>query len=205
MTRWTLVVALPFLLAQGPAQAEFPGEPLPIPAPPPAQSKIVQEHISLACGNVPPASVAEWRNTADAIVHVRIDAQVTYDHEIPTLGSSQVMTAHEVTVLDVFKGDPRAGVAGSSMTILQDGGDILRADGIHRYRTNKLGILPVGSEWVLFLYWNSSLSGFGIVRYEDGAFQIAGDRIKTLGEGDFAEQWRGQLTSAFLAALEPAR
>jgi hypothetical protein len=130
---------------------------------------------------------------------------VTYDHDIPTLHTSEVMTAHEVTVLDVFKEDRRAGAAGSSMTILQNGGDILRADGIHRYRTNKLSTLPVGSEWVLFLYWNRDLQGFGIFRYEDGAFQIVGDTISTLREGPFADNWRGQLASAFLAALEPPR
>jgi hypothetical protein len=200
-----IFVTLPLLLAQGPVQPEAPVPAPQIPPAPSPESKIVQEHISLACGNVPPATVEEWRNTTDAIVHVRIDAQVTYDHEIAALHTSEVMTAHEVTVLDVFKEDRRAGVAGSSMTILQEGGDILRADGIHRFRTNKLGILPVGSEWVLFLYWNSYLNGFGIVRYEDGAFQIVGDQIKTLGEGDFAEQWRGQPASAFLAALELAR
>jgi len=46
-----------------------------------------------------------------------------------------------------------------------------------------------GRRLSLFFYRNSYVNGFGIVRYEDGVFQIAGDRIKTLGEGDFAQQW----------------
>jgi hypothetical protein len=91
------------------------------------------------------------------------------------------------------------------MTILQEGGDILRADGIHRYRTNKLDILPVGSEWVLFLYWNSYLEGFGIWGYEDGAFQMMQHTVNPLGHGPFAHRWRGQPASALLEALEPPR
>jgi hypothetical protein len=205
MRPWPLVAALTVVLAQAPAPAEPTAEQPLIPAAPLSQSKFVQEHVSLACGTAPPATVAKWRRLADAIVHVRVDSQVTYDHEIPTLHSSQVMTAHEVTVLDAFKGDQRAGVAGASMTILQEGGDILRADGIHRYRTNKLDILPVGSEWVLFLYWNSYLEGFGIWGYEDGAFQMMQHTVNTLGHGPFADSWRGQPASAFLEALEPPR
>jgi hypothetical protein len=203
MRPWAVFVALPLLLAQAPAPAESPVEPPPISAPRSTASQIVQEHISLACGPVRPRAVEEWRKSADAIVHVRIDSQVTYDHEIPTLRSSQVMTAHEATVLDVFKGHPRAGVRGSSMTILQEGGIIARPDGLHRYRTNKLEILPTGSEWVLFLYWNTYLDGFGISHYEDGAFQIVSDTINAPGEGPFHDTWRGRPASAFLAALEP--
>jgi hypothetical protein len=55
--------------------------------------------------------------------------RVTYDHEIATLRSSEVMIAHETTVLDLRKGHPHAGIAGSSMAILQGGGIIARPDG----------------------------------------------------------------------------
>ena len=35
--------------------------------------------MTLACGAVPPASIAAWWKEADAIIRVRIDSQYAYD------------------------------------------------------------------------------------------------------------------------------
>ncbi len=87
------------------------------------------------------------------------------------------------------------------MTILQRGGVIRRADGLHRHLWNNFETMPVGTEWVLLLRWNPYLEGFLVVNYDEGAFQIEGDTIATPGRQRFAEKWRSRPASEFLAAM----
>lgn len=168
--------------------------------PPPEAEQITQHYFGWSCGS-PFYTLAEGRAAADAILHVRLDHQVTYDHLLAT-GESEVATAHEATVLDVFKTHPFAMPAGSSMTILQRGGIIRRAEGWHRHLWNSFETMPVATEWVLFLRWNPYWEGFEVVNFEEGAFQIEGDTIATPGRGAFPEKWQGKAASAFLAALK---
>ena len=212
MNRLAAVLAVPLLFAQQPAPRDVFEVPA-IPAPAaalqqpdwPPDDKIVKSYAGIACGMAPPLSFAEWRERADAIVRVRIDSQTTYDHLIHEFGNSYVMTAHEATVLDVFKTDPRAVAAGSSMTILQYGGIIRRVDGLHSYHWNRFDIMPANTEWVLFLRWSDGFGGFEVAHFEHGAFQILGEEIASAGTAPFAEGWNRQPASEFLAALADSR
>jgi hypothetical protein len=206
MSRFAAVFAVPMLLAQQPVPADvFEVPPIPDPASleqlDAPHDEIVQRHVGIACGLAPPLSIAEWRERADAIVQVRIDSQIAYDHLIQESDISYVMTAHEATVLDVFKADRRAGAAGSSMTVRQYGGIIRRPDGLHAHHWNRFDIMPPQTEWVLFLSWNDGYGGFEVAHFEHGAFQILGETIVTAGSAPFAESWNGQSASAFLASL----
>jgi hypothetical protein len=194
VNRLTAFVTLPLLLAQGP-----------IGGPPAAPSqRIVREVGAAGCGIAPPASMDEWRKMAAAIVRVRLDSQLTYDYEPPTRFNFGVLTAHEATVLDLFKTHPELLAAGRSVTILQNGGTIAREDGLHRYRMNNFDIMPAGSEWVLFLTWHKQVNAFMVAHSVDGAFQMRGGTISTRGWGEFAREWDGKPASGFLALLEPA-
>ena len=62
-----------------------------------------------------------------------------------------MMTAHEATVLDVFKTDSRAVAAGSSMTILQYGGIIRRVDGLHSDQRDRFHFMLESTERALSL------------------------------------------------------
>jgi hypothetical protein len=172
--------------------------------PPAGAEQVVEEYQGWSCGS-PFYTLAEGRMAADAIVHVRLDYQVTYDHAVVATGDSEVMTAHEATVLDVFKPHPRAMAAGSSMSILQPGGVIRRHDGLHRHLWNQFETMPAATEWVLFLRWNRHWEGFQVLNYEEGAFQILDAKVAPAGRGTFAEKWGGQTSSAFLRALAEGR
>ena len=193
------VVALFGLLSLSPQHPPL----TPAPTKVPAEQKVVQSHLTIACGIATPTSFGAWWSVADAVVHVRLDTQATSDH--PEGNDTEVITTHEATVLDVYKRHPKVMSAGTSLPILQRGGVVARPDGLHRYHWNNFDIMPRGTEWVLFLYWNSYLDGFEVLHFENGAFEIRPDTIVTAGRAEFAERWKGRPASEFLASLESQR
>lgn len=199
MNRFPAPLALWLVITQSSVPNTAPESTVLVTQAPAAAEQTVKVYRGWSCGS-PFYTLAEGRTASDAIVYVRLDSQVTYDHAIAT-GDFEMMTAHEATVLDVFK-THQAMPAGSSMTIVQRGGIARGEDGIHHHHLwNQFEIMPAETDWVLFLRWNSYWGGFQVVNYEEGAFQIVGNTIATAGRGRFPEKWRGQTASAFLAAL----
>ena len=58
-----------------------------------------------ACGFAfkPPESLREWSDRADLGIHVRIASQTAFEYQRGS-GPEHVVTAHEATVLELFKG-----------------------------------------------------------------------------------------------------
>lgn len=164
-----------------------------------AQQPPREEHsIVTACGILPPRSIAEWKKRADAVMRVRIDSQESFEHDQSSL-RPDIVTAHEVTVLEVFKGDSRAGVEGASQRLLQWGGRLHKGDVSRSQTWNNLPPFPIGSEWILFLHWHPGLQGFMPMMLEYGAIEIAGDRI--VRAAGVPGDWKGRSREALAAAI----
>ena len=161
----------------------------------------VPEHEStvFACGFTVdwPTNLRGWRQGADLVVRVRIESQVAFENS-KTEWSSDIVTAHEALVLDLVKGHPRAVAAGAVQQILQMGGRIRRPDGFYRQTWNGVPPAAVGSEWVMFLQWDSRLDGFTLFYRELGAVQIVDGKIANTGPH---QQWNGRPVEAFIKAL----
>ena len=141
------------------------------------------------CGFVisPPTSLAEWRQRADVVMHVRIETQSGFERTVwPPLGAApsfpELFTAHEATVLTLIKGDQRATVEGGLQQILQHGGQQRKADHILIEVMNGFEMMPIGSEWVLFLAWDGALDGFTLFYRENGAVEIRDGKVSASGK-----------------------
>jgi hypothetical protein len=167
-----------------------------------AQERPVLNSFSWSCGMGPPATVAEWWQRADLIVRVRIDSQFAYADQ-QTL--DPVVTAHEATVSEVIKAHPRAVGVGASQTILQFGGTLDNGREIIVHSANGFQILPVGSEWLLFLRWDQYVEGFTPVTFAHGAFQIIDGKLVTPNATVFEKTWHARSANALIRALERER
>lgn len=150
-----------------------------------------------ACGPAPPKTVAAFLADADAVVHVRIESQYSYD-----AGDSEdtILTSNQVTLLDTFKSH-----SAMTRTVLQTGGSVGRGDHIERLHFNQLPPFAVGAEYVLFLKKRAA-PGEGLYTHfsENGAYKIVDGVVQPLGGAPSAVEWRGKSANAFLRALRDA-
>ncbi len=179
------LTCLPFLLGYAPSQDDLP----------------VRQTMVFACGFVvePPKTPAEWARRADVVMHVRIDSQVGFETS-PYGSRIDVMTAHEATVLALVKGHPRAVAEGASQSILQSGGRVRRADHYLLETVNGFDVMPVGSEWVVFLKWDARLNAFTLFYREYGAVRVQDGRIASKKARDH-QAWDGRPAGEFLSAV----
>lgn len=156
--------------------------------------------IVFACGFVvaPPKAPREWRERADAVVRVRIESNVAFEEVRPSW-TTNIVTAHDALILDVVKAHPRVVGAGALQQVLQMGGRFRRADAWESQTWNGFPVMPVGSEWILFLQWDSRLDGFTLFYREHGAVQIVGNTLRT--HMNLHRDWEGKSVDDFLAAL----
>ena len=158
MRRLLALASLPLLMGLAPVQKDLP----------------VRYADTLACGPVRGRpSLAHLWASSDLAVHVRIDAQRPFGQEESrtVVRSSNfdapetqvyrtVYTKHEATVLKLLKEHPNGVGEGGSERFIQWGGAIRHDDHILIHRMNHFDILPVGTEWVLFLKWNPDFGAF---------------------------------------------
>ena len=184
MRHLAAIVSLPLMLELTPAQQRLPEV----------------ESVVLACGFVvpPPETLAQWRERADLVIRVRIESQFAFEHVRSEL-TTDIVTLHEAEVLDVIKGHPRAVAAGAVQQFLQMGGRIARPDHVETQTWNGFPIMPVGTEWVLFLEWNTALSGFTLFYREHGAVQVVDGTVIT--RQGLLHEWNGRPLVEFLTAL----
>jgi hypothetical protein len=152
-----------------------------------------------------PQNLWSWNREADAIVHVRVTGQSAFEVPKPTEGY-WIYTRHEMTVLEVFRGEPGINV-GPKWSVLQFGGTIMREDGPETHIANRWSPLPVGSEWLLFLEWDRELKAFTIMYMDRGTLQIENGVIGASGgaPGWLRRQWSGKKVEEFGSAVRRAR
>lgn len=190
MRRSLALACVPLLLGLAPAQQALP----------------VRHVIGNACGFVvaPPKTLKEWRERADLVVHVRILSQVSFEHE--THGDfPNLMTAHEADVLTVIKADPRAVVEGAVQQVIQRGGRTMRPDHILLETWNSFDIMPIGSEWLLFLEWSAALDGFTLFYREHGAVEVNAGKVAAPAIDSYHREWNGRPAEEFLRAIREGR
>lgn len=188
MRRSLVLAFLPLLMGLAPAQ-----QPLP-----------VRYAFGNMCGFTvaPPKTLAEWRDRADLVIHVRVESQSFFeDHAHPHF--TDLWTAHEVAVLTLIKGHPRAVAEGAVQQILQRGGRIERTDHILVETWNGFDMMPIGSEWLLFLEWNPRLNGFTLFYREHGAIQIKDGQVATADT--YHRVWNGRPAEELMEALASLR
>ena len=190
MRRSLALACLPLLLGLAPAQEALP----------------VRHVIGNACGFVvdPPKTLREWRERADLVIHVRIVSQVSFEHETYR-DFPDLMTAHEAEVLTLVKGHPRAVVEGGVQQVIQRGGRTIRPDHILFETWNGFDIMPIGSEWLLFLEWNQDLDGFTLFYREHGAVEFKGGHVATPAIDSYHREWNGRPAEEFLRAIREHR
>ena len=172
----------------------------------PTEVRKPTHHIaSIACGFPAPSSIAGWWKESAGIVRVRINSHRTYDSNPEPEPMPYIHTELEVTVLDVFKLHPRAPGVGGTMAITHPGGTLEKADAIYVSIANHFPPPPVGTEWILFLYWDKDTDQFWISSLQYGAFEIVDGRVAPVSESRFGDGWRGQEADAFADALRAAR
>jgi hypothetical protein len=71
------------------------------------------------------------------------------------------------------------------------------------YVSTQNGFPPpsVGTEWILFLYWDEDTNVFWISSLQYGAFEIVHGRIAPVEGSPFGDLWRGKDAEAFAEAL----
>ena len=155
-----------------------------------------------SCGFVvdPPRTLDEWRERASLVVHVRVESQFSFeDHSHPHF--TELATAHNATVLSVIKGHPMAVGEGAVQQILQRGGSRREADHILVEIWNGFDIMPIGSEWLLFLEWNPRLNGFTLFYREYGAIQFEDGFVATETVDRYHGTWKGRPAADLIAAV----
>ena len=140
---------------------QLPEVPTPLGVLAPTEVQKPTHHLfSIACGYPPPSTIVEWRRESAGIVRVRINSHRTYDSNPEPEPMPYIHTELEVTVLDVFKLHPRAAGVGGTMAITHPGGTLEKADAFYVSIANSFPPPPVGTEWILFLYWNDGTNEF---------------------------------------------
>ena len=163
------------------------------------QEQLPERHsFGFACGfpTNPPETLRQWRQRADMVLRVRIERHTAFEHNRSS-GDYDVVTALDATVLDVVKGHVRGVAEGASQQIFQMGGRLRRPDHTEVVTWNGFDILPIGSEWVLFLEWNPRMDGFTFFYRELGAVEIKDGKV--VADGHHAK-WNGREVEEFLQA-----
>ena len=160
---------------------------------------------SIACGFAPPSTIAEWWKESAGIVRVQINSHRTYDRDRELSSRPYIHTELDVTVLDVFKLHPRAAGVGGTMTITHPGGTLERPDAYYVSTTNHFPPPPLGTEWILFLYWNKDTDEFWISSLQYGAFEVVDGKVALLADSPFGALWSGKHADAFADALRTVR
>ena len=163
--------------------------------------KPTHHSVSIACGPAPGSTIAEWWNISAGIVRVRINSHRTYDRHPDPESRPAIYTELDVTVLDVFKLHPRGTGVGGTMTITHPGGTLERPDAYYVSTANGFRPPPVGTEWMLFLHWDSDPNEFWIFSLQYGAFEIVQGRIAPIADSRFGALWSGKDAAAFADAL----
>jgi len=198
MRRFLALALLVLLMGHAPIQESLP----------------VRYYDIWMCGKTtgPPPTPGDLRRSADLVIHVRIDAQSAFvDEQFVTTYRSPhfdtpdeelertVYTTHEATVLALVKAHPNAVVEGASERFIQRGGPMLHTEQKLIERVNGFDVLPVGSEWVLFLSWNPHLGVFSLYNQEH-ALPVRNGKVATEGYGWHTE-FHGLPAEEFMEAL----
>ena len=144
--------------------------------------------ISFACGAIDIRSLARFVAGAEAVVHLKVEGQRTYEQQ-----PRELVTVNDTRLIQVFKG---AGTA----AVMQSGGRIDRGDYIDEHNQNNLEPLNVGDEYVLFLSRDRK-GAVWIIGDEEGAFRIRNQRVEPLGSGEVARAWKGRAATTFFEAI----
>jgi hypothetical protein len=148
-----------------------------------------------ACGGFDPSSIRTLSRVAHFVLHVRIAEQHTIERPDP----EGVATVNQVQVLQSFKRNEHAPVAGSIVDVRQGGGRIDRGDFIDVHKFNNLAPLNIGDEYVLFVYDNAG--DYTILGAEEGVFRVRNGRVEPLGGAGAASTWNGRPAQRFFEAL----
>jgi Carboxypeptidase regulatory-like domain len=153
-----------------------------------------------ACGGFDASSIRTLSTVAHFVLHVKIAEQHTIETPQPE-GSvgGDLSTVNQVQVLQSFKRNEHAPVAGSIVDIGQGGGRIDRGDFIDVHKFNNLAPLNIGDEYVLFVYDNAG--DYTILGAEEGVFRVRNGRVEPLGRGGAASAWKGRPAERLFEAL----
>ena len=91
------------------------------------------------------------------------------------------------------------------MPITHPGGTLEKADAFYVSIANSFPPPAVGTEWILFLYWDEDTDQFWISSLQYGAFEIVDARVAPVADSRFGALWRGQEADAFADALRAVR
>ena len=104
-------------------------------------------------------------------------------------------------MLTLIKGHPRSVVEGAVQQVIQRGGRSIRPDHILLETWNGFDIMPIGSEWLLFLEWSAALDGFTLFYREHGAVEFKAGRVATPVIDSFHREWNGRRAEELLRAM----
>jgi hypothetical protein len=121
---------------------------------------------------------------SDAVVRVRITAQSPDTDSSMPVGVRQVR--HTVTVLDVYERHPE--IAAGSVRELRQSARLDQADG---QNSSIQEILPVGTEWILGLWWNSRQAAYWIVN-GSSALEVKDGRLVRHSDYPLIRKWDGR-------------
>ena len=96
-------------------------------------------------------------------------------------------------------------VEGADQQIIQRGGRSIRPDHILLETWNGFDIMPIGSEWLLFLEWSAALDGFILFYREHGAVEFNAGRVATPTIDSYHSEWKGRPADEFLRAIREGR
>jgi hypothetical protein len=156
------------------------------------------ESGGLLCYSGEPRSLPGYRERADAIVRVRLDAASI--GKVPFDSSIEQWVLHDATVLEVFKSSPDI-ASGARISISEWRGDDAPRSGLLTRFFLLFDPLRERTEWIVFLQSQPWRHGYSVVHHEEGAFQIRDGLIVMRSHSPWAMQWRGQRVEVLERAL----
>jgi hypothetical protein len=154
------------------------------------------DHISTSF-RAPPYSLNEMVSRSDAVVLGRVVGGAPHDIR-GTAGDTRPGTQFRFKIHEILHASGSHSLAADEISVMREGGD--RDHGSHIVRSIQDGFPPfdVGHEYVLFLYWNSTLNDWVSAWGPDGAWDLTRGWVESAGSARVTNENRGKRRSDVL-------
>lgn len=146
----------------------------------PQSGKPIRNTISVRCDGPASHSIEKSWRAADAVARIQIYDQAVYDHWMRREDGFPIVTVHHARVAELFKPHPRLPMSARTVTLLQEGGIVERADLIEKASPSGSKLLDAHREYVVFLRWSDQWAEWSIAGCDLGTIEVAGEADEPL-------------------------
>jgi len=164
----------------------------------PALARVQRRPVFVEYGR-PPEAIEELADDVDVVVVGQVEAWRPEKHVASDATRPTLMTAYQVSVVELLKDDGRIAPGTRTITVVRVGG--VSEDGTRESWTPEFEPFKQGESLLLFLRWTPQFGGYSIAYGPDGAYAIEDSVVRPFGQSPVAERQRGRPSSDLLASL----